>query len=392
MTSIISDKGSSIIPLSEPVISGNEWKYIKECLDTGWVSSVGSYVTRFEETVANYVGSKYAIATATGTAALHVSLIACGVRPNDEVIVPTLTFIAPANVVRYCGAYPVFLDCNIHNLCIDIQKIADFLDNECEIRNDGYTFNKKTNRRIKAIIPVHIFGQPVDMDSLVKICTFYNIDIIEDATESIGSKFKGKNTGAFGKVGCFSFNGNKIITSGGGGMIVTDDNILAERARHLTTQAKSDTFEYDHDEIGYNYRLTNIQAAMGVAQMEKLDEFVSVKRKNALLYRELLSDLEEIEFVWEEQWSKSNFWFYTIKVPKDDKNPLLDYLLSKNIQVRPIWKLIHTLSMYRDCQSYYIDVAIEAYERCINLPCSVNIRESEIKTVVEEIRNCFGMK
>ena len=385
MTSIISDKGSSIIPLSEPVISGNEWKYIKECLDTGWVSSVGSYVTRFEETVANYVGSKYAIAMATGTAALHVSLIACGVRPNDEVIVPTLTFIAPANVVRYCGAYPVFLDCNIHNLCIDIQKIADFLDNECEIRNDGYTFNKKTNRRIKAIIPVHIFGQPVDMDSLVKICTFYNIDIIEDATESIGSKFKGENTGAFGKAGCFSFNGNKIVTSGGGGMIVTDDNTLAERARHLTTQAKSDSFEYDHDEIGYNYRLTNIQAAMGVAQMEKLDEFVSVKRKNALLYRELLSDLEEIEFVWEEQWSKSNFWFYTIKVPKDDKNPLLDYLLSKNIQVRPIWKLIHTLPMYRDCQSYYIDVAIEAYERCINLPCSVNIRESEIKTVVEDI-------
>ena len=189
-----------------------------------------------------------------------------------------------------------------------------------------------------------------------------------------------------------SFNGNKIVTAGGGGMVVTNDESLAKRVRHLVTQAKSDSFEYVHDEIGYNYRLTNIQAAMGVAQMEKLDEFISVKRKNALLYRELLSDLEEIEFVWEEQWSKSNFWFYTIKVPKDDKNPLLDYLLSKNIQVRPIWKLIHTLSMYRDCQSYYIDVAIEAYERCINLPCSVNIRESEIKTVVEEIRNCFGMK
>lgn len=392
MTSIISEKTLLKIPLSEPVISGNEWKYIKECLDTGWVSSVGSYVTRFEETVADYVGSKYGIATANGTSALHVSLIVCGIQPNDEVILPTLTFVAPANVVKYCGAFPVFLDCNAHNLCIDTQKIEDFLDNECEIRKDGYTFNKKTNRRIKTVIPVHIFGQPVDMDSLVKTCTSHNIDIIEDATESIGSKYKGRNTGAFGEMGCFSFNGNKIITSGGGGMIVTNDNTLAERARHLTTQAKSDTFEYDHDEIGYNYRLNNIQAAMGVAQMEKLDEFISVKRKNALLYRELLSDLEEIEFVCEDQWSESNFWFYTIKVPKDDKKSLLDYLLSKNIQVRPIWKLIHTLPMYRDCQAYYIDVAIDSYERCINLPCSVSIKESEITTVVEIIRNYFGKK
>lgn len=392
MTFTISKKDLLNIPLSEPVISGNEWKYIKECLDTGWVSSVGSYVTSFEESVAGYVGSRYGIATANGTSALHVSLMACDVQPNDEVILPTLTFIAPANVVRYCGAYPVFLDCNTHNLCVDIQRIADFLDNECEIRSDGYTFNKKTDRRIKAIIPVHIFGQPVDMDSLVKTCTFHNIEIIEDATESIGSKYKGKNTGTFGKTGCFSFNGNKIITSGGGGMIVTDDNTLAERARHLTTQAKSDTFEYDHDEIGYNYRLTNIQAAMGVAQMEKLDEFILVKRKNALLYRELLSDLEEIEFVWEEQWSQSNFWFYTIKIPKNDKKFLLDYLLAKNIQVRPIWKLIHTLPMYRDCQAYYIDVAIDSYERCINLPCSVSIKESEIMTVVKVIRNYFGRK
>ena len=392
MTSIIFKKGLKTIPLSEPVISGNEWKYVKECLDTGWVSSVGSYVTSFEEAVANYVGTEYAVATVNGTSALHVSLIVCGVQPNDEVIVPTLTFVAPANVVKYCGAHPIFMDCEVDTLCMDIQKVIDFIDNACEQRKDGYTYNKKTNRRIKAIIPVHIFGHSVNINHLVKICNQYNIDTIEDATESLGSEYKGRKTGSFGKMGCFSFNGNKIITSGGGGTVVTNDKSIAKKIRHLTTQARSDPFEYDHDDIGYNYRLSNIQAAMGVAQMEKLDEFISVKRKNALLYRELLSDLEEIEFVWEEQWSKSNFWFYTIKVPKDDKKSLLEYLLSKNIHVRPIWKLLHTLPMYRDCQAYYIDAAIEAYERCINLPCSVNIKENEIRTVVENIKNYFGKK
>ena len=383
----MSDKHSFQIPLSEPVISGNEWKYIKDCLDTGWVSSVGSYVNRFEEAVASYVGSKFGIATSNGTSALHVSLIVCGVQPNDEVILPALTFIAPANVVRYCGAYPVFLDCNAHNLCIDIQKLADFIDNECETRKDGYTFNKKTNRRIKAIVPVHIFGQPVDMDSLISICSVHNIDIIEDATESIGSKYKGKHTGSFGKVGCFSFNGNKIITSGGGGMVVTENNTLAKRVRHLTTQAKNDSFEYDHDEIGYNYRLTNIQAAMGVAQMERLEEFINIKRGNAVLYRKLVSVIDEVEFLWEKTWAKSNFWFYTIRVPKEHKKPLIEYLLSKGIQVRPIWKLINTLSMYKEYQTSTTNNAIKAYESCINLPCSVSLKEEDIERIVKNIKD-----
>jgi len=392
VTLTISNKTALNIPLSEPFISGNEWKYIKECLDTGWISSVGSFVNRFEEIVANYVAVKHAVAVVNGTSALHIGLIACGVKPEDEVIVPTLTFIAPVNVVKYCRAYPVFMDCVVDTLCLDVQKVMDFITNECEKKQDGHTYNKKTKRRIKAVIPVHVFGHPVDMDAIVKICETNNIEIIEDATESIGSRYKGKMTGTFGEIGCLSFNGNKIVTAGGGGMVVTNDESLAKRVRHLVTQAKSDSFEYVHDEIGYNYRLTNIQAAMGVAQMEKLDEFISVKRKNALLYRELLSDLEEIEFVWEEQWSKSNFWFYTIKVPKDDKKSLLNYLLSKNIQVRPIWKLIHTLPMYENCQAYHVCDAIKAYDSCINLPCSVNIKENEIRTVVENIRNYFGKK
>jgi perosamine synthetase len=375
------------IPLSEPFISGNEWQYIKDCLDKGWVSSVGSYVDDFEKIVANFVGSNYAVATVNGTSALHVSLIACDVQPDDEVVVPTLTFIAPVNVVRYCNAFPIFIDCVRDTLCIDVEKIIDFLNKECEFKKNNYTYNKTTNRRIKAIIPVHVFGHPVDMDSLIKICKKKNIDIIEDATESIGSEYKGKKTGSFGKIGCFSFNGNKIITTGGGGMITTKDENVAKRIRHLTTQAKCDPIEYDHDEIGYNYRLTNIQSALGIAQMEKLDDFIQIKRRNAQLYDELLSGIKEVVFSKEQPWAKSNFWFYTIKVQKKDKNLLLQYLLKKNIQVRPIWKLIHTLPMYTKYQTYCIEKATEAYESCINLPCSVNLKEEEIDYIVDNIKN-----
>lgn len=378
-----------MIPLSVPFISGNEWKYIKECLDTGWVSSVGSCVTRFEEAVVNYVGAKYGVATVNGTSALHVSLIACGVQPDDEVIVPTLTFIAPVNAVRYCGAEPVFMDCDPETLCMDTVRLGEFIRNETIRKKDGYTYNKDTGRRVKAIVPVHVFGHPVEMDSLTEICCSRNIDIVEDAAESIGSEYRGKKTGSFGKTGCFSFNGNKIITTGGGGMVVTDDEDIAKRVRHLTTQAKSDPFEYDHDEIGYNYGLSNIQAAMGVAQMEKLDEFIRVKRRNAKLYKELLAGLGEIEFLWEKPWVQNNFWFYTIRVSKEYKTPLMDFLVAKKIQVRPIWRLIHILPMYRDCQAYGIDKALEAYEDCINLPCSVNIPEEDIKAVVENITNYF---
>ena len=378
-----------LISLSEPVISGNEWRYIKDCLDTGWVSTVGTYVTRFEEAIANYIGAKYAVATVNGTSAIHVSLIACNVQPDDEVIVPALTFIAPVNVIRYCNAYPVFMDCDADTLCMDVQKVVDFIMNECEQRSNGYTFNKKTNRRIKAVIPVHVFGHPVDIDLLLEICEKNNIDIIEDATESLGSEYKGKKTGSFGKAGCFSFNGNKIVTAGGGGMVVTDDEKMANKIRHLTTQAKRDPFEYDHDEIGYNYRLNNIQAAMGVAQMEKIEKFVQIKRKNTELYKELLADIEELELLKENEWAKSNYWLNVIKVPKTHKNPLVEYLLSRNIQVRPVWKLIYSLPMYSGFQSYKIDRAGDAYESCISLPSSVNLKQSEIEYIVNNIAKYF---
>jgi perosamine synthetase len=371
------------------MISGNEWKYIKDCLDTGWVSSVGSYVNRFEEMVASYVGPRYAVATVNGTSALHVSLLACGVGPDDEVIVPALTFIAPVNAVRYCGANPVFIDSTGNTLCLDTEKVADFLANECKQSRDGFAYNKRTKRRIKALIAVHVFGHPVDMDKLVEICEKKNINIIEDATESLGSEYKGVKTGSFGKLGCFSFNGNKIITTGGGGMIVTNDEKLGNKARHLTTQARCDSVEYDHDEIGYNYRLTNIQAAIGVAQMEKLEKFIQMKRKNARLYGELLSEIKEVEFFKEKEWARSNYWFYTIKVPESHKNPLVQHLLSRNIQARPIWKPIHTLPMYKKYQTFKINNTIPAYNSCLNLPCSVNLKKEQIRIVVRHIEKYF---
>lgn len=364
------------IPLSIPVIKGNEWRYVKDCLDTGWVSYVGAYVDKFEKKVSGYLGSKYAIATVNGTAALHASLIACGVKPGDRVIVPALTFIAPVNAVRYCGAEPVFMDCDAQTLCIDAGKTAEFLAS-----NAG--------RRVKAVIPVHVFGHPADMGPLLSACRRRGVAIIEDATESLGSEYKDRKAGTFGRTGCLSFNGNKIITTGGGGMVVTDDAALARRIKHITTQAKKDPFEYDHDEVGFNYRLSNVQAAIGVAQMETLGEYVKIKRENAALYRKKLSCVDEVDFLWEKPWAKSNFWFYTIKVPAADRRPLMKKLLSKGIQVRPVWKLINTLPMYKKCVSYKVEEAARAYNTCINLPCSVDLTAGQISYVTGEIRKYF---
>ena len=381
-----------MIALSEPYINGNEWKYVKECLDTGWVSSVGSYVCKFENMLAEYVGKRYAIAAVNGSAALHASLIACNVERGDEVIVPTLTFIAPVNAVRYCGANPVFMDCDPDTLCLDVNKVAAFVQKHTLVKENGFTYNKKSGRRIKAVIPVHAFGFPVQMDRLVEICGNKNIDIIEDATESLGSLYKGKKTGSFGKLGCFSFNGNKIITTGGGGMVVTDNETLAKRIRHISTQAKLNSIEYDHDEVGYNYRLTNIQAAVGVAQMETLNQYIEAKRKNAALYKKLIEEADMVKFLWEKSEARSNFWFYTIRVGAEHKNPLINYLLSRDIQVRPIWKLMHELPMYRDYEQYAIDNAPDCYERCLNIPCSVNIKREHIQYVVSCINQYFFRK
>lgn len=380
-----------LIPLSIPNISGNEWEYVKECLDSGWVSSVGSYVDQFEQSVSEYVDADYGIATVNGTAALHLGLIACGVEADDEVIAPSFTFVASINAIRYCNAFPVFIGSDSRTLGLDINKVNEFLTRECIFR-DGEVRNKLTGRKISAIMPVHIFGHPVDMTPLNEIAAQYSLPVIEDASESLGSEYRERKTGALSTVGCFSFNGNKIITCGGGGMVTTNSAVLADRIRHLSTQANKKPFEYEHDEVGYNYRLTNIQAALGVAQLEQLDSFIEIKRKNAAYYRELISEVPNVEIAWEEPWAKSNFWLCTLKVSATERKPLMEYLLSQNIQVRPAWKLMHQLSMYQNCQIYGMEETEAVYEKCISIPSSVQLTANDIKFVADHIKTYFNQK
>ncbi|QDT41829.1 Putative pyridoxal phosphate-dependent aminotransferase EpsN [Gimesia alba] len=377
-----------LVPLSIPNISGNEWKYIKDCLDTGWVSSVGSYVDQFEKNVSQYVGTDYGIATVNGTAALHLSLLACGVQPGDEVLAPAFTFIAPVNAIRYCGASPIFIGSDPKTLCLDVNLVNEFLSREC-VKQDGGIYSKQTGKKISAILPVHIFGHPVDMAPLNEIASEYGLPVIEDASESLGSEYREKKTGSLSTVACFSFNGNKIITCGGGGMVTTSQESLANHIRHLSTQANRIPFEYEHDEVGYNYRLTNIQAALGVAQLEQLDSFIEIKRNNAALYRRLLSEIPQVDLAWEEPWAKSNFWLCTLLVPPADRKPLMEYLLAQNAQVRPAWKLMHTLPMYQDCQVYGMEQTEAIFERCISIPSSVQLNAEDIEYVVGCIKTYF---
>jgi perosamine synthetase len=376
------------IALSTPHLAGNEWAYVRECLDSGWVSSAGAYVDRFEKSVAEYLGAATAVATASGTAALHVSLLVSGVQPDDEVLVPSLTFIAPVNAVRYCGAHPVFMDCEPTTLCLDTAKVLRFFRDECEQRSDGL-FNCRSGRRVKTVIPVHLFGHPVNMPSLAAGCRTSGVDIIEDATESLGSECEGRPTATHGTLGCLSFNGNKIITTGGGGMVITNDAALGQRVRHLTTQARTSTLEYEHDMVGYNYRLTNIQAALGVAQMEQLERFVEIKRRTAARYRELLAPIGGLEFVSERPGMKSNYWLNTIRVAAPHKEPLMRHMIARGIQVRPLFKPVHSLAIYAGFQSYAIEHATAAYATCLNLPSSVSLTGEEIGYVAGSIEEYF---
>ena len=378
-----------MIPLSIPNLTGKEWQYVKECLDTNWISSKGGFVNRFEEEFADYLGMNFAVATVNGTAALHISLIICGVGEGDEVIVPNLTFIAPVNTVRYCNADPLFMDVEWKTLGIDVDKLSSFLEDECEMR-DGYTFNCKSNKRIKAVIPMHTLGNPVDMNPLVAVCTQYNIDIIEDATESLGSEYEGKKTGNFGKLACFSFNGNKIMTTAGGGMITTDDPELAKAAKHLTTTAKTDPLNYIHDEVGYNYRMVNILAAVGVAQLEEIDRFISIKRKNRSLYEELLGEDKNFFIHNERENSGANCWMYALVRKENCSHSVTDivnHFANHQIEVRPLWQPMNTLDIFSQFNSYQCETSIELHSRVVNIPCSTNITEEEIAEVVRTIKS-----
>lgn len=377
-----------MIPLSIPNLTGKEWQYVKECFDTNWISSTGSFVNAFEEQFAQYIGTKYAVATVNGTAALHISLILCGVTEGDEVIVPNLTFIAPVNTVRYCNADPVFMDAEWGTLGMDVEKLSGFLETACEVR-DGYTYNRGSNKRVKAIIPMHTLGNPVDMDALLALCSTYNIDVIEDATESLGSEYKGKKTGNFSKLACFSFNGNKIITTGGGGMITTNDPELAKAARHLTTTAKSDGIGYIHDEIGYNYRMVNVLAAIGVAQLEEIDRFVAIKKANLIKYEQLLGDNENFYIHNETKNAGANCWMYALVSKEGSHSPtdLVKHFADHEIEVRPLWQPMNTLDIFKKYQSYHCENSTDMHSRIVNIPCSTSITEEEMIKVVEAIQS-----
>jgi perosamine synthetase len=376
-------------PLIVPEIRGNEWEYVKDCLDTNWVSSVGSYVDRLEKMTAEATGTKYAVATSSGTAALHIALMLAGVEPNDEVLVSTLTFIAPVNTIRYVGAYPVLIDAEPRYWQIDPAGVIEFLESGC--RWDGHELrNRQTGRRVRAILPVHILGHPVDLDPILEVAAKYSLPMIEDATEGLGARYKGKGLGSFGQTGCFSFNGNKIITTGGGGMIVTDDPASAARARYLTTQAKDDPIEYIHSEVGYNYRLTNLLAAMGCAQMEQLDGYVEAKRNLASRYRSALASIPGISLPQEADWAFSTFWMYTIlvdeKIAHVTSRELLRELHARKIQTRPLWQPMHHSPAHRDSFRGACPNADTLHQQALSLPCSVGLTPQAQESVIDAIK------
>jgi len=379
---------AGFVPLCVPALCGNEWVYIKECLDTNWVSSVGPFVDRFEESVANYVGRKYGVAASSGTAAIHTALLVAGVQPDDEVLLSDLTFIAPANAVRYINAWPVFIDIEPAYWQMDAQKLADFLKKECHWVG-GELYNRKTGRHVSAIIPVHILGHPCDMNPILELAHQYNLIVIEDATESLGAKYKERMVGNLGDIACFSFNGNKIITTGGGGMIVTDNEQWAKRAKYLTTQAKDDPVEFVHGAVGYNYRLTNLQAAMGCAQMEQLPQFIQNKREIADRYRIGLENKPGLQIMSQADWAYSTYWMYTILINPDeygmDRRQLLAYLGQNGIQVRPLWQPLHKSPVF-NLQSFGLcETAEFIQDHAISLPCSVGLSPEEQDKVIEVV-------
>jgi perosamine synthetase len=381
-----------MIPLSVPSLKGNEWQYVKECIDTNWVSTAGKFVDLFEKKIAEYTGSKYAIACVNGTAAIQVSLRLAGVSPGEEVIVPTLTFIAPVNAVEYNNASPIFVDVDqYYNL--DVEKTIEFIKNETVFK-DGITYNRATNKKITAMIPVHMWGNACDLYSIIDFCEERNIAVIEDASESLGTfykkgKYKGKHTGTIGKLGCLSFNGNKIITSGGGGMILTDDKKLAEKAKYLTTQAKDDPIRYIHNEIGYNFRLTNIQAALGAAQLEQLQTILKRKKEIYSFYQSAITTVKGLTISKTPNYAHNNHWLNILKIDNDiygeDRDKLMKKLEDNDIQTRPVWKLNHQQKPYSNCQHYEINAAEKLVETSLCLPSSPGLTDLDLNKIINSM-------
>lgn len=360
---------SEPIPLHEPVFIGNEKAYILDCIDSTYVSSVGEYVNLFEKKISEYTGSSHAIATSNGTAALHIALLLAGVEQGDEVITQSISFVATANAIRYCGADPIFLDSDRRTLGLSSDALEYFLESHCVIKGDGKCYNKKNGKRISACLPMHVFGHPADIERIKSICDKFNLILVEDAAEAIGSFFNEKHTGTFGKLGVLSFNGNKTITTGGGGMILTNDHECADLAKHLTTTAKvNHPWGYFHDRIGYNYRLPNINAALGCAQLEKLPYFLEKKRTLAERYRAFFKSIG-VDFLTESKGSRSNYWLNAIFFRSlKERDDFIDYSHKHGVIVRPLWCLIPDLPMYKKSQTDSLENARWLSDRIVNIP------------------------
>lgn len=382
---------SKFIPLSIPNFEGNERKYVDEAIDQGWVSTGGAYINKLETDLANFLLADNVAACQSGTSAIHLSLVEAGVKPGDVVIVPPLTFIAAVNPVKYQFATPVFIDCD-DSFCMDPIKLKEFCEKECEFNGQNLKYNGQI---IRALVVVHVFGNMADMESIMETANRYNIKVIEDATEALGTKYisgkyKGKYAGTIGDFGCYSFNGNKIITTGGGGAITSTNSELVDHIRYLSTQAKNDAHYYIHDEIGYNYRMTNIQAALGVAQMEELPEFINRKQKNFELYKKLFAGYELAKIIEFREGISSNKWFYSLEIDTSKVNAtmreIITALQEKGIQTRAIWGLINEQLPYITDVTYKLEKAPYYAKRILNLPSSTQITKEEIEYVVEQVK------
>jgi perosamine synthetase len=367
-------ESEAFIPLHEPRFFGNEKKYLLDAVDSTFVSSVGAYVDKFEDMMCDITGAKYAIALVNGTNALHLSLLLAGVEKDDEVLVQSLTFIATANAISYCNATPHFVDVDKETLGLSPSLLKGYLDEIAEMK-DGRCFNKKTGKRISACVPMHTFGFPLYIDELVDLCDEYNIPVVEDAAESLGSYYKEKHTGAFGLLGVFSFNGNKIVTAGGGGCIITDDKSIAIKAKHLSTQAKiPHKWEYKHDEVGYNYRMPNLNAALACAQLERLDLYVENKRELSDLYYEFLKGNKLLELLRETKNTRANYWLNAVVLKdKKERDNFLTFTNENGIMTRPIWGLMNKLEMFKDCPHADLSNAEWLEDRVVNITSSVRL-------------------
>ena len=377
ITDFIKDvfNSNDFVPLSAPVFIGNEKKYLDDCIDTTFVSSVGAYVDRFEKDMATYTGCKRAVVCVSGTNALHMSLMLAGVERDDEVITQPLTFIATCNALSYIGAHPVFIDVDLDTLGLSPEAMKRWLEHHAEVRN-GKCYNKHTGRRVTACVPMHTFGHPAHLDELMEVCNEWKLQLVEDAAESIGSLYKGKHTGTFGLVGALSFNGNKTITTGGGGMMLFNDEELGAFAKHLTTQAKiPHRWEFRHDHIGYNYRMPNINAALGCAQLENLDSYVENKRELALIYADYFKTIPDVQFFTEPTNCRSNYWL-NVLILKDKaaQQEFLQFTNDNGVQTRPIWELMNNLEMFKHCETDGLKNAIWLGERIVNIPSSVRLK------------------